>query len=202
MPGTFAAEDELFALGEALAGVGRGVFELAPAGIQGEDLSAPDREVDWMRRLSARTGRPITYALSQHDVAPDDWRASWSSRRRPTPTAPLRRRSPGRPLGLLLGLQSFHPFLGRPTYLTIADLPLDERVAELRRPEIRDAILAETSRRARLRRDRTPRPHLPVGDPPEYEPAPERDRRPGRTRGATPTRCSTTSSSPTTAASC
>jgi N-acyl-D-amino-acid deacylase len=35
VPGTFAAEDELFGLGRALGAVGRGVFELAPAGIQG-----------------------------------------------------------------------------------------------------------------------------------------------------------------------
>src|SRR5947209_5355457 len=38
VPGTFAAEDELFALGHALADAGRGVFELAPAGTQGEDI--------------------------------------------------------------------------------------------------------------------------------------------------------------------
>ncbi|MCU1401130.1 MAG: N-acyl-D-aspartate/D-glutamate deacylase, partial [Acidimicrobiales bacterium] len=74
VPGTFAAEDELFALGRALASVGRGVFELAPAGIQGEDMSAPDREVSWMRRLAKETGRPITFGFLQHDIAPDDWR--------------------------------------------------------------------------------------------------------------------------------
>src|SRR4051812_26225212 len=68
VPGTYAAEDELFGLGRALAKVGRGVFELAPAGIQGEDLSAPDKEVAWMRKLAAETGRPITYGFLQHDV--------------------------------------------------------------------------------------------------------------------------------------
>ena len=45
VPGTFAGEDELFGLGRALVKAGRGVFELAPAGIQGEDMSAPDREL-------------------------------------------------------------------------------------------------------------------------------------------------------------
>ena len=50
----------------------------------------------------------------------------------------------GRPLNLLIGFQTFHPFLARPTYLKIADLPLAERVAELREPEIREAILSET----------------------------------------------------------
>src|SRR5919109_553190 len=74
VPGTFAAEDELFAIGRALAEAGAGVFELAPAGVMGEDLAAPDREVDWMRRLAKQTGRPITFAVAQHDLAPDQWR--------------------------------------------------------------------------------------------------------------------------------
>src|SRR5438445_636993 len=55
VPGTFAAEDELFGLGRALAQAGAGVFELAPAGVMGEDLAAPEREVDWMRRLARET---------------------------------------------------------------------------------------------------------------------------------------------------
>ena len=35
-------EDELVGIGRALAAAGAGVFELAPAGVMGEDLSAPD----------------------------------------------------------------------------------------------------------------------------------------------------------------
>ena len=45
VPGTFAAEDELFGIGQVLASLGTGVFELAPAGVMGEDLAAPEREV-------------------------------------------------------------------------------------------------------------------------------------------------------------
>ena len=40
VPGTFAAEDELFGIGAALGELGQGVFELAPAGAAGEDLAA------------------------------------------------------------------------------------------------------------------------------------------------------------------
>ena len=58
VPGTFAAEDELFGLGRALGELGRGVFELAGAGAAGEDIAAPKAELDWMRRLSAEIGRP------------------------------------------------------------------------------------------------------------------------------------------------
>ena len=43
VPGTFAAEDELFALGRAMQRGGRAVFELAPLGAAGEDLLAPEQ---------------------------------------------------------------------------------------------------------------------------------------------------------------
>ena len=36
--------------------------------------SSPTKEVDWMRRLSAKIGRPVTFALIQVDAAPDLWR--------------------------------------------------------------------------------------------------------------------------------
>ena len=51
-----------------------GIFELAPAGVMGEDLLAPASEVAWMRKLSAETGRPISFGLSQHNLAPEAWR--------------------------------------------------------------------------------------------------------------------------------
>ena len=43
VPGTYAAEDELFGLGRAMAAGGRAVFELAPQGVAGEDIIAPRR---------------------------------------------------------------------------------------------------------------------------------------------------------------
>ncbi len=73
VPGTFAAEDELFGIGRVLGELGRGVFELAPAGALGEDLAAPDREMSWMRQLSAAIGRPVTFALTQNDHDPEAW---------------------------------------------------------------------------------------------------------------------------------
>ena len=174
VPGTFAAEDELFAMGHALAAAGRGVFELAPAGIQGEDMSAPDREVAWMRKLAGETGRPITYGFVQHDVAPDDWkRLLEAAGEAHADGVPLRPQVTGRPIGMMLGLQSFHPFRTRPTYLELAELPLEERVERMRDPEVRAAILGEE--------DLVPMPAyvgmgldriFGLGDPPEYEPDP------------------------------
>jgi N-acyl-D-aspartate/D-glutamate deacylase len=176
VPGTFAAEDELFALGRALADVGTGVFELAPAGALGEDLAAADREMDWMRRLSREIDRPVTFALLQNDFDPDQWaRMLELALEVHDQGVPIRPQVAGRPLGLLLGLQTFHPLGARPSYQAIASLPLDERVARLRAPETRAAILSDAPERddamefIGMGLDRI----FPMGDPPDYEPAPE-----------------------------
>ena len=174
VPGTFAAEDELFGIGRVLGELGTGVFELAPAGVMGEDLAAPEREVDWMRRLSATIGRPVSFALSQHNLAPDQWRDVMRlSEEANGEGAELRPQVAGRPLNMLLGWQTFHPFARRPTYLSIANLPLAERVAELRKPEVRAAILSESTPGDPLLAvigtslDRI----FPMGSPPNYEPS-------------------------------
>jgi len=44
----------------------------------------------------------------------------------------------------MTNLDAYHLFLGRPTYMKLADLPLAARVAEMRRPEVREAILGES----------------------------------------------------------
>ena len=74
VPGTYAAEDELFGLGRAMAAGGRAVFELAPQGVAGEDIIAPKKELEWMQRLGAEIDRPISFGMIQVDAAPDLWR--------------------------------------------------------------------------------------------------------------------------------
>ena len=72
-PARSPPHDELFGIGTVLGELGTGVFELAPAGALGEDLAAPEREMAWMRELSAAIGRPVTFALTQNDHDPDSW---------------------------------------------------------------------------------------------------------------------------------
>ncbi|CAM3256888.1 amidohydrolase family protein [Mycobacterium colombiense] len=80
-----------------------------------------------------------------------------------------------RPIGLIIGLQlSANPFVLYPSYREIAHLPLAERVAEMRKPEVRARILA----------DKPGQGHpilyvaqmwdwiFPLGDTPDYEPDP------------------------------
>jgi len=178
VPGTFAAEDEIFGIGQALKSLGAGVFELAPAGAMGEDLAAPEREVALMRRLSAAIGRPISFALLQVDAAPDQWRDILRlSAEANAEGADLRPQVAGRALNILLGFQTMHPFSKRPTYLSLVDLPLAERVQHLRKDEVRRAILSE-----RIADDplmamiggQSTSHMFPLGEPPDYEPTPDK----------------------------
>ncbi|HBZ72241.1 MAG TPA: amidohydrolase [Deltaproteobacteria bacterium] len=172
VPGTFAGDEEVLGIGRVLGELGRGVFELA------SDLAPEARELAWMHRLSRETGRPVTFACLQNDFDPGQWRRLLAEASRSA--AQGGRMTPqvaARPTGLLLGLESTaHPFLLHPAYREVAHLPRVERVRALREPE----------RRRRLVEEPSPQPNalaafvssafhrlFPLGDPPDYEPAPE-----------------------------
>jgi N-acyl-D-aspartate/D-glutamate deacylase len=169
VPGTFAAEDELLGIGHAM---GRGVFELAG------DLAPEEPELAWMEKLARETGRPVSFALLQNDIDPTQWRRLLAATERAAARgARLVGQVSARPTGLLLGLEgTIHPFSAHKAYREIAHLPLERRVQALGDPEVRRRILDEQvefdnglvaficTAFTKL---------FPLGDPPDYEPAPE-----------------------------
>jgi len=173
VPGTFASEAELLGIGRALRAAGHGVFEMA------SDMTGPDATMEWMIKLTRETGLPITFAMGQGDQNPDGWRRMLDRvKKYNAEGAHLAPQISPRPTGMLMGLQSsLHPFITHPTYhRELAHLPIDERVAEMRRPEVRARILAEEPGT----KDRVTRylvtnfaKYFRLGDPPDYEPAPE-----------------------------
>jgi len=179
VPGTYAAEDELFGIGAALGELGTGIFELAPAGTAGEDILAPKEEVDWMRRLSAAIQRPVTFAMVQVDAAPDLWRELMDeSLRAVSDGADLWPQVAGRGFGLLSGHFTTYCLLDQiPAYQELKDrgLSADELVTALRTPEVRGAIESWQPDPATAERmDQAFATTFILGDPPEYEPGPER----------------------------
>jgi N-acyl-D-amino-acid deacylase len=169
VPGTNAAPDELLALGDAIGRAGHGVFQL----VSDQQGGAEDRA--WLVELVERTGATATYALAQAGYAPDAFREALASAvddraagRRIIPQVACR------PTGMLFGLQSsLHPFFTHPTYRSLADLPLQERVARLRRDDVREALLGEgpgTRNPIALGLMQRWDQIFPLGDPPDYEP--------------------------------
>ncbi len=172
VPGTWSKPEELVGIGEALGEAGHGVFEMVA------DSMGQDPDLSWMRDLSTKTGRPITFALAQSPFQPEAWRTTLHAMSALNESgAHIVPQVPCRPTGMLFGLQSSaHSFLFHPSYKALAELPLAERVAELRKPEVRERILGE--------KPETDQPLAvaimmnwagiyPLGDPPDYEPTPE-----------------------------
>ena len=100
----------------------------------------------------------------------------------------------GRPVSLLLGLQTFHPFAYCPSWAPIGAAPLEQKVAAMRDPEMRRRLLAEVDAAiAPMRQFLDPERAFPFGDMPDYEPAARAASRAWRGRSAVRRwKCSTT----------
>jgi len=180
VPGTFAAEDELFGIGSALGEAGAGVFELAPLGSAGEMLEDAWQEVDWMRRLSAAIDRPVSYVLLQHDDDPELWRKQLAaSLEACAEGARLFPQIAGRPTGIVSGHHTtVCLFKDMPAYreLRARCSSEDELAAALADPDVRRSIVSWTpsSTAEAEAMERAYQRTFVLGDPPDYEPGPER----------------------------
>ena len=146
VPGTFAAEDELFGIGAVLGELDAGLFEVAAAGVTGDDLSLPLKEVAWMRKLAATIKRPVTFGLTQVNTDPEHWRGILDATREARANGSyIVPQVLGRTITFMMTLDSRHPFLRASAYREIRDLPLAERAAEMQQPARRAAILEQTN---------------------------------------------------------
>jgi len=143
IPGTFAAPDELMALGRVLAEFNTGVFELAPYGITGEAEGGTLAEVEWMEQVALATGRPVMFGISQNQTHPGDWRAVLAradeARARGALVIP---QVAVRGVGILLNTENLSPLLLFPAGGEYAGLPRAEQLAAIREPEVRRKLVA------------------------------------------------------------
>lgn len=151
VPGTFAEQRELMGLAQGLQRGGGGVFQAIPTLMDGYERpglamerTTTKREVEMLGAISASTGCKITYLLLQNSRWPEGWRESLkASDAANAAGAKLVPQVAGRPIGTLISLSGYHVFQRRPSYIKIASLPLGERAAQMRKPEVKTAILSE-----------------------------------------------------------
>jgi len=152
---------ELAGLAQAFVGVGHGVLQAVS---DFDMMRGPDRfdpEFDLLEAMVAASGgRPLSISTMQRDHAPNQWRQIFARAERCVQRGlDVRCQVGARGIGVLLGLEAtFHPFMGFPSYKAIAHLPLAERVARMRTPELRARMLSETSEK--VAGDGTPIPPL------------------------------------------
>ena len=145
VPGTFADLDEIFALAHAVAaGSPDAVFSTILPQAAGADRAVWDAQIDWISRLSRETGLAVTFPFGASTNGSDSWRDRLTRLERENgngarlfPQVGCHRQ------GLLCGLRTLHPFLGRPSYTALLDLPVAERAARMADPVVKAAILAE-----------------------------------------------------------
>jgi N-acyl-D-aspartate/D-glutamate deacylase len=141
IPTLRAQEEELTGIGLGIRAAGRGMLELV------SDWNQPDAATEFamVRRVVERTGLPLVFSLNQRHDRTEVWKELLGlADRAAADGLHMRPVFPPRPIGILLGLQGTqNPFSGCPSYRRIAHLPVPERVAAMREPELRRRILAE-----------------------------------------------------------
>jgi N-acyl-D-aspartate/D-glutamate deacylase len=135
-----AQEDELTGIAMGMKDAGSGMLEFVS-----EWAPDPDAEFAMLRRVTEACGRPTVFTLTQRHTRPEVWRDLLrQADKAAADGVSVRPVFAPRAIGVLLGLTgSQNPFLGTRTYQSIVHLPLPERVARMRDPEVRAKILSE-----------------------------------------------------------
>jgi len=151
VPGTWAATEEMLAIGQVLGRLGRGVFESAPR-FEGDNERYDNSraEIGWMSELSRTTGRPVTFGISQADARPDLYRRAIGFAEDGNASGgQVRPQTTVRGIGLLVGLScSRTPWDNLPAWKALRDLSLGAKLDALRDPVRRAALIAEAEQLA------------------------------------------------------
>ena len=169
-PSLTAGPDEMLGIAAALGEGGRGVFEMVA------DFADLDGEFALLRQMVEVSGRPMSITVAQSDAAPEQWRRILDLIGEAVADGlPMRAQVPPRAIGIMMGLQAtLHPFGGHPTYRReVAELPHAEQVEKLKDPGLRARILSENPPDMLQGLLGDFHRLFVLGDPPEYEPAPE-----------------------------
>jgi N-acyl-D-aspartate/D-glutamate deacylase len=166
-----ASVAELEAIAGGLADAGDGVVQV----VLNTPFQSWDSELERLRQVVHASGRPATFTLGVSNTGPESvWlealaqvdRANDAGDRITAQVFP-------RPIGMVTGHElTVNPFCLCPSYQALSGLAFEAKIAELRKPEIRDRIIAEKPA------DGHPLAVIgrswdwmfPFGDPPNYEP--------------------------------
>ncbi len=149
IPGTFASEAEIMALAGAVRASGRGVVQVVPRGLVGgaiypESANQLMREVEMFARVALSTRSPVIVSILQAHDERDAWREVMTTAEQVGDAGGrLYPMVEPRASGQLASWSGYHIFMRRETYLGLAHLPLEAQLAELRKPEVRAAILSD-----------------------------------------------------------
>ena len=146
-PGSEAGKDELVGIAAAFEGLSHGVLQVVNDFDMLREGESFETEFDLMEDFfRAGHGHKGSMSLMERDFAPEDWKNI--IRRTEAMNADgldISFQVAPRAIGSFSGLNcTFHPIMAHPSYLSIREKSLAERVAILRRPEFKTQLLSET----------------------------------------------------------
>ncbi len=147
-PASEASERELCGIAQGLSGLSHGVLQA----VSDFDLGQPERfdaEFDLLERMAEAARRPLSISLLQRQLDSEQYKRVIARVERAAERGiAIRMQVAARGIGVLLGLEAtFHPFMGFPSYRSIAHRPLEERVKRMRDPAFKARLLTEKSER-------------------------------------------------------
>jgi N-acyl-D-amino-acid deacylase len=175
IPSFDAGREEIEAIARGVKDAGGGLIQFVPDLVAGDYGPALQTVFD----VAEDVGLPVTFTLAIGNAGDPFFvdglnLVEKANQNRGAAGAQVTAQVFPRPIGLVIGLElSGNPFVMYPSYREIAHLPLAERVAEMRKPEVRTRILAD-----KAASDGHPLMFaaqawewmFPLGDPPNYEP--------------------------------
>ncbi|MEA1941739.1 MAG: amidohydrolase family protein [Pseudomonadota bacterium] len=189
-PSSESTREELTGIAKAFEGLGHGVVQAVSDFNLERGEEDFDEEWEIIADYAKAAGRPFSFSLMQRDFAPDQWKKLMGlTEKLKEEGVDARMQVAPRAIGVFLGFNcTFHPFMGYPSYKTIADLPLAERVAKMKEPAFKKQILSETTDKLSGPGSSVPpladllmehiemvaEKFFQLGNPPDYEQPPER----------------------------
>ncbi len=178
VPSRDADDHELLGIGAALGITGSGAFGM------NSDFDDEEFELRWMRKQARETGRPVWFLLTDRYADPQRWRRLIKAVHEARAEGlPITAQMAGRPIGVMMGIgTALNPFTVRPSYKKLESLPIEEQRRRLRDPQVRAQILAEAPSEAEIAKlsqfrqevAKTFDRFFTMGNPPDYEPGPEK----------------------------
>jgi N-acyl-D-aspartate/D-glutamate deacylase len=168
-----AAYEEISAIANGVADAGGGLLQFIP------DIAAGGYEGVLQEVFEAATdaGLAVTFTLTTGNSGAPIWPGAVTMIEKFNASgANITAQVFARPIGLVIGLElTANPFALYPSYREIADLPLAQRVVEMRKPQVRERILADKPGQGHpfMYFAQSWEWMFPMTEPADYEPAPE-----------------------------
>jgi N-acyl-D-aspartate/D-glutamate deacylase len=137
--GLTASQEELVGIAKGVQRGGGGAIQLIT------DFKDHEGEFGLIEAMARESGCPVSFTMTQKDDNLKRHEKTMEMIEKANAEGlEIRGQVLSRPTTTLFGLTVFgHPFTFSPSYQAIAHLPLAERVAEMKKPEVRKAILDE-----------------------------------------------------------